>query len=174
MNSSIITRDKNLATLIHLSVFTKFIFPLGNFFFPLLLWIFRKEEDGFVDHHGKNALNFQISIFLYSVLLVLLGLAGIVCSAIYLDHQISLHTFPEFAIDDLQGAMSAIIFVAVFGSLLLALFILEIFAVISASIKANEGELYNYPLCINFIRTNKTNHQSKNGQFNNNKENQTL
>lgn len=173
MNSSINIRDRNLATLIHLSVFTKFIFPLGNFLFPLLLWIFRKD-DAFVDHHGKNALNFQISIFLYSILLGLLGLAGVVFTAINLDLQISLHTFPEFAIDDLQEALSVIILVAVFGTLILALFILEIFAVISASIKANQGELYNYPLCINFIPINNANHQSKNGQFNNNKENHTL
>ena len=172
MNSSIITRDKNLATLIHLSVFTKFIFPLGNFLFPLLLWIFRKEDE-FVDHHGKNALNFQISIFLYSILIGLLGLAGVFLLVLNLDTHISLHRFHEFAIDDLQEALSVIILVAVFGTLILALFILEIFAVISASIKANEGELYNYPLCINFININNTNHQSKNGQFNN-KENQTL
>ncbi|MDT0689041.1 DUF4870 domain-containing protein [Salegentibacter sp. F188] len=172
MNSSIDNRDKNLATLIHLSVFTKFLFPLGNFLFPLLFWIFRKDDE-FVDHHGKNALNFQISIFLYSILIALLGLAGIVFTAINLDLQISLHTFPEFAIDDLQEALSVIILVGVFGTLLLALFILEIFAVISASLKANEGESYNYPLCINFIPINYTNHQSKNGQFNN-KENHSL
>ncbi|MDT0647348.1 DUF4870 domain-containing protein [Zunongwangia sp. F260] len=154
MNSSIINRDKNLATLIHLSTFTKFIFPLGNFLFPLILWIFRKDDE-FVDHHGKNALNFQISIFLYSILLGLLGLAGIVFTILYLESYINIQHFHEFAISDLQEAISVIILLAIFATLLLALFILEIFTVISASLKANQGELYNYPLCINFISINK-------------------
>ncbi|MDT0687609.1 DUF4870 domain-containing protein [Autumnicola psychrophila] len=171
MNLKVLNRDKNLATLIHLSVFTKFLFPLGNFLFPLLLWIFRKDDE-FVDHHGRNALNFQISIFLYSILLVVLGLAGLTLIVLNLDPEIFLHRLPEFVIDDLQQALSAIILVIVFATLLLALFVLEIFAVISASLKANEGELYNYPLCINFISINNTNHQSKNAQFN--KENHTL
>jgi uncharacterized protein len=58
--------------------------------------------------------------------------------------------------------------------LILALFILEIVAVIKATIKASEGEFYHYPLTINFITPTPVDiHQSKNEQFNNT-QNETL
>ena len=55
-------------------------------------------------------------------------------------------------------------------TLLLGLFILEIFAVVQAAIKASEGKTYKYPLSINFLGANNnhsSNHQSENEQFNN-------
>ena len=59
MENSITTGQKNTATFIHLSVFTQFIFPLGNFIAPLLIWAALKRDSIFVDNHGRRALTFK-------------------------------------------------------------------------------------------------------------------
>jgi hypothetical protein len=61
--------QKNIATFIHLSTFSRFIIPFGNFIGPLILWIANKEKSEFIDAHGKQALNFQMSILLYAIII---------------------------------------------------------------------------------------------------------
>ncbi len=172
MTTETINTNKTLATVLHLSVFTKYFIPLGNFIFPMLLWLSRKQ-DPFVDHHGRNALNFQISMFLYTVFVVAIGAATFVYFG--MKFTIGEPLFFEqdsFVIDNFSDALPFITIAGILGIILLGLFILELFAVINASIRANEGKLYNYPLTINFLSSevpDETNHQSdqsKNEQFN--------
>lgn len=171
MKTETIHQNKTLAAVLHLSVFTKYFIPLGNFIFPMLLWLSRKQ-DPFVDHHGRNALNFQISTFLYTIFLIAVGAATFLYFG--MKFTIAEPLFFEsdsFVIDSFSDAMPFIIIVAVIGTLLLGLFVLELFAVISATIKANDGELYNYPLTINFLNSEKPDsghhqNQSENEQFN--------
>lgn len=178
MNSTTLKQDRTLATLIHLSVFTKYFIPFGNFMFPLVLWL-TKKNDPFVDSHGRNAINFQISLFLYFILLVCLGIAGV----LFLGARLSMErpfiiSEEHLQLENFSQALPFFILIGTFGVLILGLFILEIFAVISASLKASEGELYKYPLTINFISpdssgNHQSNNQSENEQFNN-IQNQTL
>lgn len=54
--TAITTDDRNMATVIHvLSLFSSF---LG----PLIIWLIKKDESAFIDHHGKEALNFQLTM----------------------------------------------------------------------------------------------------------------
>ena len=42
-------------------------FPLSllpTFLVPLIIWLMKKEESSFIDHHGKEALNFQITMMI--------------------------------------------------------------------------------------------------------------
>lgn len=39
--------------------------PFGNIIGPLIVWLIKKDQMPFVDQEGKEALNFQISIFIY-------------------------------------------------------------------------------------------------------------
>lgn len=179
MNSNIAKEEKTLATILHLSVFSKFIIPFGNFIFPLILWLTKKEKR-FIDDHGRKAINFQISLFLYTIFLLAVGLALVLFQAIRLGGEVPFVIGPDqFYIDEMGQAISIVITISVFAILLSALFILEIFAVISASVKASNGENYSFPLSINFIGRDSDNHQftnhqqSKNEQFKNPK-NQTL
>ena len=64
--------QNNIATFIHLSTFSRFIIPLGNFLGPIILWVANKDKSSFVDEHGKQAINFQISILLYSIIIGML------------------------------------------------------------------------------------------------------
>ncbi len=78
----------------------------------------------------------------------------------------------SFVIENFSDGLPFFIIMGIGGIILLGLFILELFAVIMASIRASEGKLYNYPLTINFIgsgdpdESNHQSNQSKNEQFN--------
>ncbi len=39
--------QKNIATFIHLSTFSRFIIPLGNFIGPIVLWSINKDKSEF-------------------------------------------------------------------------------------------------------------------------------
>jgi uncharacterized protein len=53
--------------LCHLSTFAGYLIPFGNIVGPLVIWLIKKEEYAFVEDQGKEALNFQISILIYSL-----------------------------------------------------------------------------------------------------------
>ena len=55
-----------------LAGFLPFILGLGWVIGPLIVWTTKKEGKPFIDQQGKNALNFQISMFIYSVAAVIL------------------------------------------------------------------------------------------------------
>jgi len=70
--------DRTWATFIHLSGlagFTLFklapIIPVASIVVPLILWLIKRHDSAFLDDHGREALNFQISMALYYPLLAL-------------------------------------------------------------------------------------------------------
>ncbi|MDD4957489.1 MAG: DUF4870 domain-containing protein [Candidatus Omnitrophica bacterium] len=58
----------NLAMLCHLGTFSGIIIPFGNILAPLIIWLWKKNESELVDDQGRESLNFQISLLLYSFL----------------------------------------------------------------------------------------------------------
>jgi uncharacterized Tic20 family protein len=64
-----ISKDERLwATFCHLSVFSScFIGPIGAIIGPLVVWLIKKDESQYVDMNGKKALNFQISMAIYTI-----------------------------------------------------------------------------------------------------------
>lgn len=152
MTSQLQKNDKTVAALIHLSTFSQFFFPFGNFFFPLLLWTARKN-DPFVDEHGKQALNFQISLYLYMVFLTAVAFAGILLIGMNINARDPFF-FNDHNFDIFQSpgeAMPVLIFGIVMAVLALGLFVFYVFSIITATIKAGEGKYYRYPLSINFL-----------------------
>ena len=118
--------DKNYSSITHLSGFAGWFFPFGNIIAPLVLWSAKKNESAYIDAHGKAAVNFQLSIILYCVLLTILFV------------PIAIFTLGLGIIAIVIGIIPAII--------------LKFILIISASIKANNGEHYNYPFTIEFIK----------------------
>ncbi|MBB6449638.1 hypothetical protein HNR44_001616 [Geomicrobium halophilum] len=82
------TREqRNFAMFSHLIALSGLIVPLGSIIGPLVLWLFKKGESEFIDFHGKQSLNFQISIGIYMLIsailsFVLIGFFLIVAVAI--------------------------------------------------------------------------------------------
>jgi uncharacterized Tic20 family protein len=118
--------DKNYSSITHLSGFAGWFFPFGNIIAPLVLWSAKKNESAFIDAHGKAAVNFQLSILLYCILLAILFI------------PIAIFTLGLGVIAIVLGIIPAVI--------------LKFILIISASIKANNGEHYNYPFTIEFIK----------------------
>ncbi len=74
----LIEYDKDARTLgmvCHLSALVGLLgLPLLNMIGPLAVWLWRKDQYAFVDDQGKEALNFQISVTLYSIVAGILTL----------------------------------------------------------------------------------------------------
>ncbi len=52
----------------HLAGFGGIVIPaVGAVIGPLVIWLLKKEQFPFVDEQGKEALNFQITMFIYGV-----------------------------------------------------------------------------------------------------------
>lgn len=73
------TDSKNWALLSHISAFAMF-FGIPSMIGPLVVWAIKKQEDPFVDYHGKEAVNFNLSFFIYAIVagLSILLLVGVV------------------------------------------------------------------------------------------------
>ncbi len=125
---------QNNAFLLHLSAFFGYFFPFGGVIGPLVFWELKKRDSVFIDKNGKEAVNFNLSFLLYTFIL---GLSIL---------PFAFHTFFS-GIDHLPlfGMISTI---SIIGILSTVKFVLIIYA----AIKANQGELYKYPLTIKFIK----------------------
>ncbi|GGJ95683.1 DUF4870 domain-containing protein [Pseudomonas matsuisoli] len=62
------------AMLCHFSAFFGLVFPFGHLIGPLVLWQLKKDDDPFIDAHGKEALNFQITVSLWILVCLVLYL----------------------------------------------------------------------------------------------------
>lgn len=75
--------DKDACTwamLCHIAGMAWFIVPvIGGVIGPLIIWQTKKDQRPFVDQHGKEALNFQISMLIYWIVAGLLCLACVGC-----------------------------------------------------------------------------------------------
>ena len=70
--------QKTWGMLAHLAAFAGLIIPLGNILGPLVVWLVKKDTMPFVDDQGKEALNFNITVFIAALVsgvltLVLIG-----------------------------------------------------------------------------------------------------
>ncbi|HZJ74822.1 MAG TPA: DUF4870 domain-containing protein [Perlabentimonas sp.] len=110
------SEERTMAMLCHLSALAMFLVPFGRILGPLVVWLIKKDQYVEVDRQGKDALNFQISIFLYMII----------------------------------SSLFIIILIGVF--MLAALGIFSLGITIVASVKANNGERFIYPLAIRFIQ----------------------
>ncbi|WP_290701131.1 DUF4870 domain-containing protein [Lacinutrix sp.] len=141
----------NIATFIHLSTFSRFIVPFGNFLGPLVLWIINKDKSQFIDKNGKQVLNFQISILIYSLIIGLITIPFFAFSIFNSFDFIDFNFFDNirFNINKVSPLFyigGSIGFLAVVG------FILEIVFIVKASLKARNGEIYDYPFTITFLK----------------------
>jgi len=56
--------ERNMAMLCHFAAFAGFIIPFGNVLGPLIVWLLKRDESEFINYHGKEALNFQITMLI--------------------------------------------------------------------------------------------------------------
>jgi uncharacterized protein len=83
----------------------------------LIMWLVKRDKSPFVDDHGREAMNFQISLLVYALAALVLSI--VTCGA---------------------GMV-----------LYIPIYILGIVGMILASVAANKGQYYRYPMTIRFL-----------------------
>ncbi len=80
--------DRQLIVLTHLSQLITLVIGFGSLILPLILWATNKEKVYEMNNHGKNIVNFQLSILVYSIICIPmiiflgLGILGLIALAI--------------------------------------------------------------------------------------------
>lgn len=59
--------EKQMAMFCHIGTI------IGGFLVPLIIWMIKKDESRFIDRHGKEALNFSIT-------LAIVAIVGLICT----------------------------------------------------------------------------------------------
>lgn len=125
--------ERAWAMLAHLAVFSGGFIPFGHIFGPLIVWLVKRDQYALVDDQGRESLNFQISMSIYTVILVVVAVvAGL-----------------SLAAGDQEAGMLGTLIAAGIGLLLIA--VLDFIFVIVASVRSYRGERYRYPLTIRFL-----------------------
>ena len=117
------------------------------------MWTTKKRESSYADYHGKQILNFQLSILMYSIFLFILAVPTILVTLL---SNFSWNEIENGNIILNNTNIDSLLGMGIFGAVCCVLFgilkILEFFYIIYGSIKANEGDYFKYPITINFIK----------------------
>jgi uncharacterized Tic20 family protein len=119
------TEERNYGMLCHLASFSGVMVPFGSILGPLIIWLIKRKEYDFVDICGRESINFQISITIYSLILLFI-----------------------FSVSLASHIQPLIILIAL---VFLLIFIIGLVSVIKASVLSNRGEEYRYPITIRFL-----------------------
>jgi uncharacterized Tic20 family protein len=103
--------------------------PLGGLIGTIIMWRIKCKDSPFLDDHGREAVNFQLSQIAYVVM-------GIVAATIL--------TVVTFGVGGFIAAPLAIL-----GTV--GLTVLNLVGCIRGAMAANRREYYRYPMCIRFI-----------------------
>ena len=75
--------ERTWSILVHLAALSALVIPFGHLLGPLVIWLIKRSEMPMVDRHGKEALNFQITVTLASFVCGLLFIVGIGVVALF-------------------------------------------------------------------------------------------
>ena len=109
--------ERTTGLLLHLSQLLGLTLPILAIIAPLIIWQVKREQSKYLDWHGKEAVNFQITAFI--AWCVTAVIAFMTCGL---------------------GAF-----------LFLPLVVAEVVCVILATVRANEGKCWRYPLTIRLV-----------------------
>jgi len=148
------SNEKSTATLIHLTTLCQYIIPFSNFILPLLIWSNKKNDSKFIDHHGKQALNFQLSILLYTVVFLIIAVPTFILWLINIIDISNINEHEMFLNEIITNQNITGYAILGFIAILILFFVKlgEFFLIIYASAKTSNGEYYKYPLTIPFLK----------------------
>jgi uncharacterized Tic20 family protein len=116
---------KNWAMAAHLSALVGFV-GIPSLVGPLVVWLAKKDNDAYVAAHSLQALNFNISVLIYTIVgSMALGLFGLITLGI--------------------GLLLAI-------PVVIIAFVVWVVLVIQGGLAASRGEQFRYPMTIDFVK----------------------
>ena len=142
------------AAFINLSSLSQIFIPFGNFIFPIIIWISKKDRSEYVNQQGKETINFQLSLFLYSLVLALIAVPIFLVTMFKNANLEAVLSNGDFISKNLNFEnISGLLFVAI-TSLIVFFFlkIMEFFLIIYASVQTSKGVNFKYPLTIPFLK----------------------
>ena len=122
-SSGIGSDQRQWAMFAHLSALLGLVTGIGAIVGPLVIWLVKRETMPFVDDQGKEALNFNITMFGTAMVLWIVGTILLVILIGFLFY------LAAFAVGVFWLVMTII-----------------------AAIKANEGVAYRYPLTLRLVK----------------------
>ncbi len=125
--------ERQMGMFLHLSALANLIIPFAGYVIPIVIWQTQKEKSPGIEAHGKEAVNWMISSFIYSVLTILMMVVGIIALVAELP-------------------ILGIILIGVSFLLLIAFSLANIIFSVIAGVKAGNGEHWEYPINIRFIK----------------------
>ncbi|NJL01391.1 MAG: DUF4870 domain-containing protein [Spirulinaceae cyanobacterium SM2_1_0] len=136
--------------LIPLSFFGLPVPPFLNLPGPLIVWLARRDRSRLVDVHGRESMNFQISLTIYGLVLLLLGLA---ITAVFLVLGLLYGSQSGGQRD--AAVLVGLLFAFAGGTLWiiiqLLLALINLILVIVAAFSASNGQEFRYPLTIRLL-----------------------
>lgn len=121
--------------------------PFLNLLGPVIIWWLKKDESAFVEAEGKESINFQLSMSLYSIvgflIFFILGLISLLVVGRLGGVDPESNQRPQLLPGGLELWQNGALIL--FG-------IFQMAVAIVAAVKANKGELYRYPLTIRFVQ----------------------
>lgn len=135
------TSDRHWAASAHglalvLALLTSWVAGVAGALGALVIWMIKRDDSPFAAAHAKEAINFNLSMFLYTCAAVVLGFLLIGATVLTLGIGIIL-TAP--------AGILLVLAVAAIAVLWLVCSVIAIF-------KAYNGEVYRYPLTIRLLR----------------------
>jgi uncharacterized Tic20 family protein len=114
-----------------------------NILIPLGIWQLKKTKYPWIDFQGRESLNFQISLTLYTLVVIIISLLLVLGSC-----GIAITT--SGAVNEVQSVLDSLLLLWML--FIIGLLLLQSFLVSFASIKAYHGEYYRYPFTMKIIR----------------------
>jgi uncharacterized Tic20 family protein len=134
VSSSVESQERTWAVFVHLAALSGHLIPFGNVVGPLLVWLIKRDESSYLNEHGKEAVNFQLTSMVYGILYLTVALVIVFSSAV---HTVGVGALPVF-----------FWWIFIVGALL---WLLWMISVIVAAVAAASGRTFHYPLAIRFI-----------------------
>lgn len=118
--------ERTLCLFGHLSAVLHLFLPFIAIAAPIVIWAVKKDKSPYVADHMKEAINFHITLVLYSVLIpIVWAVVGVLTLSVGLFMLLPLFLVP---------------------------YALGLVGIIMASLAANRGEYFRYPMTIRFVR----------------------
>ncbi len=117
--------ERSYSLLMHLTLLAHLIVPYVAIIAPIIMWLVRKEKSSYIDDHGREAVNFQITLLLYTIILpAIAAIIGVItCSVGFV-----------------------LLVPAIFGP-----YILGLVGMIMGAMAANRGEFFRYPMTLRLL-----------------------
>lgn len=119
-----------------LALLTSWVAGIAGALGALGIWMLKRDESPFVAEHAKEAVNFNLSMFIYSCAAVLIGFLLVGATVLTLGLGIIL------------TAPAGIVLLLAIG----AIAVMWLVCSVIATFKAYNGESYRYPLTIRLLK----------------------